>query len=187
MVSLSRVLLWISAFTTSADFFILHKVLSLPSVIWQFGYSKNVMGKDNLLYKTCVHHLAWPLQQQQTITTLRVRYQLLWYAASLGLLKGRIFWERPTGKWQGFPRDPALLLGTRGCRVMLVPSFIAGGAEPPAWPASDVGAPGLGTVVEALMASEGSSRDLQWLCCKPLKGNVGCTTAVLEILWIGDK
>lgn len=125
MVSLSRVLLWISAFTTSADFFILHKVLSLPSVIWRFGYSKNVMSKDNLLYEMCAHRLAWPRQQQQqTVKTLRVRYQLLWYAASLGLLKGRIFWERPTGKWQGFPRDPALLLGTRGCGVRLVPSFL---------------------------------------------------------------
>lgn len=68
-----------------------------------------------------------------------------------------------------------------GCAGAFPP--IAGGAETPAPPVPARPASDVGTALEALVASEETSSDLQGLCCKPLKGNAGCTTAALQILF----
>lgn len=47
-------------------------------------------------------HLAWPLQQR-TLITFRVRYQLPWFAASLGKLKGRTSWESGRAPQGSYP------------------------------------------------------------------------------------
>lgn len=133
--------------------------------------------------------LGWPLQQQ-TFMTLGVRYQSHWYAESLGELKGRICWERPTGKWQGFPRDQRLW-GYAGAFPPIAGSAETPAPPMPARPASDVGAPGWELLLrlwwllrKPTMVCSGFVVNPSWV---PPVGNTGCTTAVLEILLIGGK